>query len=167
MEGDNHGIMALRPRTEMHGGTKSAARTVSRRWIECCPVGLPPLPIALKELVGFKTPANNIYCVLEEDWLRRDAKQIVGPVSAQPPDGYLDWGIHLSSRRTVREGTSSATAIRSRMIRFRHCLTGAGAVHVGASRSEVHERSVHSFNLPRLNRTVFWGALHYPKPTEL
>jgi hypothetical protein len=65
----------------------------SRRWIECCRVGGNiPLPDAIEESVGFKTPTKNVYCVLEENWLRCDAKPNIGPLSPKPPNCYLDWG---------------------------------------------------------------------------
>jgi Bacterial SH3 domain len=65
----------------------------SRRWVECCRIGRQSsLQIALEEQVGFKTPTKNVYCVLEEIWLRCDVKPIVGPVSPKPPNCYLDWG---------------------------------------------------------------------------
>ena len=77
----------------------------SRRWIECCRICLDSsLPIALDEPVGFKTPANNVYCLLEEDWLRCDAKQIIDPVSPKPPDCYLDWGNAFVIAPTVKKG---------------------------------------------------------------
>ena len=64
----------------------------SRRWIECCRTKTDdPLPIALDEPVGFKTPTN-VYCVLEDIWLRCDIKQISGAAPVKPPDCYLDWG---------------------------------------------------------------------------
>jgi hypothetical protein len=48
----------------------------SRRWIECCRTKMDdPRPIALDEPVGFKTPTN-VYCVLEDIWLRCDIKQV-------------------------------------------------------------------------------------------
>jgi hypothetical protein len=65
----------------------------ARRWIECCRLRLDVAePIALEEPVGFKTPTRNVYCVLEQTWLRCDSKQITGSVSQKPGDCYLDWG---------------------------------------------------------------------------
>jgi hypothetical protein len=65
----------------------------SRRWIECCRARQDiPLPIALEQSIGFKTPTSNVYCVIEETWLRCDTKQIAGSNSQKPAECYLDWG---------------------------------------------------------------------------
>jgi hypothetical protein len=50
-----------------------------------------PIPI-LDESVGFKTPPKNVYCVLEESWLRCDMKQATRPTPARPPGCSLEWG---------------------------------------------------------------------------
>jgi hypothetical protein len=64
----------------------------TRRWIECCRIALDRRqPIALEEPVGFKTPTSNVYCMIEETWLRCDLK-IADPIPQKPPDCYLDWG---------------------------------------------------------------------------
>jgi hypothetical protein len=64
----------------------------SRRSIECCRTGLGDArPISLDEPVGFKTPTN-VYCVLEDPWLRCDIKQISGAAPVKPADCFLDWG---------------------------------------------------------------------------
>jgi hypothetical protein len=50
-----------------------------------------PIPI-LDKSVGFKTPPSNVYCVLEESWLRCDMKQVTRPTPARPPGCSLEWG---------------------------------------------------------------------------
>jgi hypothetical protein len=42
--------------------------------------------------------------VLEEVWLRCDAKSIVGPVSPKPPDCYLDWGNAFIIAPNIEQG---------------------------------------------------------------
>jgi hypothetical protein len=49
------------------------------------------IPI-LNDSFGFKTPPNNVYCVLEESWLRCDMKQTTRPTRARPPGCSLEWG---------------------------------------------------------------------------
>jgi hypothetical protein len=66
----------------------------SERWIACCrtfAVDAEPIPIR-NESVGFKTPSNSIYCLLEDSWLRCDMKQNSGPPPARPRDCTFDWG---------------------------------------------------------------------------
>jgi hypothetical protein len=133
----------------------------SRRWIECCRVGLSPLPIALEEPIGFKTPANNIYCVLEGDWLRCDAKQIVGPVSAKPPDCYLDWGdafvvtpnseggyVLCHGDTVANDALPTLSYGRSWSREGYTCASERAGVRCTNAQG-------HGFNLSRMNRTVF------------
>ncbi len=73
--------------------------TAGRTWIECCvrAPGAQATP-ADPELVGFRMPSGNVYCMLEPDLpnmpggLRCDIADADGPMPPRPDDCDLDWG---------------------------------------------------------------------------
>jgi hypothetical protein len=70
-----------------------------------------PLPVAGQTLPGFKTPSNNIFCLVQRDvendpaaYLRCDIMQTTSPRLQKPSDCPLDWGDSFSIARNGRAG---------------------------------------------------------------
>jgi hypothetical protein len=63
----------------------------SRRWVACCVIANES-GSALEESVRFRTSSNDVYCMLQDSWLRCDINQIVGPMPARPRGCSHEWG---------------------------------------------------------------------------
>jgi hypothetical protein len=76
----------------------------NRLWIHCCTtvaVSVPPPTPPQEELTGFRTPSNNVHCLIEtwtdddgkpRSQLRCDVMDISGPIPPKPADCEFDWG---------------------------------------------------------------------------
>jgi hypothetical protein len=83
-----------------------------RVWIECCRTGLndPGNTPPQGELVGFKTPSNNIHCQLDEGtagaigYLRCDIRQMRNAHPPRPRNCDLEWGDAFVIEQDGRSG---------------------------------------------------------------
>jgi hypothetical protein len=81
-------------------------------WIECCRTGLndPANTRTQRDPVGFRTPSNNIFCLLDEGlpgaigYLRCDIRGISGATPPRPQSCDLDWGRAFAIEEDGRSG---------------------------------------------------------------
>jgi hypothetical protein len=94
--------------------------TVTRRYAPMALLGLTFATPAAAQVEGFKTPSNNIFCILEapfeagrEGDLRCDIMQMRGRPPPRPRNCPLEWGDAFRSRKTAIPPSGFATAIPS------------------------------------------------------